>query len=231
MFSGSSCAKRCYGNVHRFVFVVGGNTSVFFVLSRDFYNTKKNFLIEERKLRREKQESEHDPLTKLLNRRGLERRAEENWKTSVNRQETVAALAIAVDSFKAYNDKVGRGQGKLCIQRVAHSITNTIRGYGVAAHVGNAEFLVFVHDRQVQEIYDLAEQIRANVEEMRLFGGNANGGIVTVSVGFDVRYAAHDVSFKGLCDRADKALYQAQQEGRSCVRSSQDMTERQAKIG
>ena len=202
-----------------------------FVLSRDFYNTQKKFLIEERKLRKEKQESEHDAVTGLMNRRGLERRVEEWWKTSISRQESVAVLAVAIDSFKSYNNRVGHGHSKLFLQRVAKSITNTVRGYGVAAHVGSEEFLVFVRDRQVQEIYDLAEQIRTDVEAMRLYGGNETGGTVTVSVGFDIRYAAGEVSFQGLCDRAAGVLYQAQQEGKNCVRSFQDMTEYQTKIG
>lgn len=202
-----------------------------FVLSRDFYNIQKKFLLEERKLRREKQEAEHESLTGLMNRRGLERRAEGMWKTIISCQESVAVLAIAVDSFKAYNDHLGRGQSKLFIQKIAKSITSTIKGYGVAAHVSKEEFLVFVRDREAQEISDLAEKIRTDVEAMRLYAGNANGGTVTVSVGFDIKYEAKDVSFQGLCDRADRALYQAQQEGRNSVRSFQDTAEYQEKIG
>ena len=202
-----------------------------FVLSRDFYNTKKNFILEEKKLRREMQESEHDPMTGLMNRRGLERRVEAMWQTSVKRQETVAALVIDIDLFKSYNDRFGHVQGDACICKVARTIEETIRGYGIVARIGGEEFLVFIKNRSVQEIYDLAEQVREAVENLHISRGTAGSGIITISVGLDVRYAAEEITLQGLYGRADKALYQAKQEGRNCVRSAQSMRGRITKIG
>lgn len=202
-----------------------------FSMSRDFYNTKKSFLMEERKRRKEMQEAEHDPLTGLVNRRGLERRVEENWQSSISRQETVAAFVIDIDFFKSYNDHFGHVQGDVCIQKVAQSIEDTVRGYGIAARIGGEEFFVFVRGRQVQEISDLAEQIRSNVEAMRITRGNANGGVITVSVGYDIRYATGEISLQGLYGRADRALFRAKQEGRNCVRSFHDLRERLTRIG
>ena len=202
-----------------------------FLLSRDFYNTKKNFLIEERKLRREMQEAEHDPLTGLINRRGLERRVEESWQSSKNRQEAIAAFVIDIDFFKSYNDRFGHVQGDVCIRNVARSIEDTVRGYGIASRIGGEEFFVFVRGRQVQEINALAEQIRSNVEALQITRGNINGGVITVSVGYGIRYATEDVSLQGLYGRADRALFRAKQEGRNCIRSSYDLRERRSRIG
>lgn len=202
-----------------------------FSMSRDFYNTKKNFLIEERKLRREMQEAEHDPLTGLVNRRGLERRVEATRQSGSNRQETMAAFVIDIDFFKSYNDRFGHVQGDVCIQKVAQAISDTVRGYGIAARIGGEEFFVFVRGRQVQEINALAEQIRSNVEAMQITRGNANGGVITVSIGYDIRYATGEVSLQGLYGRADRALFRAKQEGRNCVRSTYDLGERRSRIG
>ncbi len=202
-----------------------------FVLSRDFYNTKKNFLLEEKKLRREMQESEHDPMTGLMNRRGLERRVEEAWQTSSNRQEMVAAFVIDIDLFKSYNDRFGHVQGDVCIRKIAHTIEETVRGYGIAARIGGEEFLVFMKGRSVQDAYNLAEQIREDVESLHISRGTTGGAVVTVSVGMDVRCATEDVTLQGLYGRADKALYQAKQEGRNCVRSAQAMVGRRVRIG
>lgn len=200
-----------------------------FSLSRDLYSTKKNTIIEEKKLQREMQAAEHDPMTGLLNRRGLERRVEEKWQTSLNRQETVAAFVIDIDLFKSYNDRFGHVQGDACIRQVAHSIKDTVRGYGIAARIGGEEFLVFVKSRGVQEIYDLAEQIREDVESLHISRGTA--GVITVSVGVDVRYATEEVSLQGLYGRADRALYQAKQAGRNCVKSAQSANVRRTRIG
>jgi len=184
-----------------------------FALSRDLYGTKKNTIIEEKKLHREMQAAEHDPMTGLLNRRGLERRVEEKWQTSLNRQETVAVFVIDIDLFKSYNDRFGHVQGDACIRQVAHSIKDTVRGYGITARIGGEEFLVFVRGRGVQEIFDLAEQIREDVERMHISRGTP--GVITVSVGVDVRYATEEVNLQGLYGRADRALYQAKQQGKN----------------
>ena len=202
-----------------------------FVLSRDLYNTKKNYLIEEKKLRREMQESERDPMTGLMNRRGLERRVEEAWQSSVNRQETVAAFVIDIDLFKSYNDRFGHVQGDACIRKIAGSIAETVRGYGIAARIGGEEFLVFLRGCSVQEVHQLAERVREDVENLCISRGTAGGSVVTVSVGMDVRYATEEVTLQGLYGRADRALYQAKQEGRNCVRSSQSLKERRTRIG
>lgn len=202
-----------------------------FSLSRDLYNTKKSFLMEEKKLRREMQESEHDPMTGLMNRRGLERRVEEILQNSIKRQETVAAFVIDIDLFKSYNDRFGHVQGDVCIQKVACAIAETVQEYGIASRIGGEEFLVFVRGRSVQELYQLAEQVRENVENLRITRGTVGGAVITVSVGMDVRYATEEVTLQGLYGRADQALYQAKQEGRNCVRSSQSIRERRTRIG
>lgn len=212
------------------LFLTGVHLFAFF-MSRDFYATKKNYITEEKKLRREMQESEHDPLTGLVNRRGLERRVNTTWQASINRQETVAAFVMDIDLFKSYNDRFGHVQGDACIKRVAHSIAQTVRGNGIAARIGGEEFLVFVRGKSVEEMYDLADQIRADVESMGISRGGTNAGVITISIGIDIRYAASDVTLQGLYGRADQALYQAKQDGRNCVRSTHMMRERRSRIG
>ena len=212
------------------LFLAGVHMFAFF-MSRDFYAIKKNCIAEEKKLRREMQESEHDPLTGLVNRRGLERRVNAGLQTSINRQETVAALVMDIDLFKSYNDRFGHVQGDVCIKRVAQSIAETVKGYGIAARIGGEEFLVFVRGRSVQEIYNLAEQIRADVESLGISRGGSNAGVVTISIGIDIRYATPDVTLQGLYGRADQGLYQAKKDGRNCVRSIQMTRERRSRIG
>ena len=202
-----------------------------FFMSRDFYSVKKNYLLEEKKLRKEIWESEHDPLTGLMNRRGLERCVDAVWQKSINRQETVAVLVMDIDLFKSYNDRFGHVQGDICIKRVAHSIAETVKRHGVVARIGGEEFLVFVRGKSVQELYNLAEQIRADVEAMEISRGSQDAGVITISIGFDVRYATADVTLQGLYGRADKGLYQAKKDGRNCVRSAQMIQERRSRIG
>lgn len=202
-----------------------------FVLSRDFYITKKNHIIEEKKLRREMQLSEQDALTGLLNRRGLERQVAELWPVCVSRQETVAVLLLEIDSFKSFNDQCGHAQGDVCIRRIVSVLEEQAQGNGIVARVGGAEFLLFVYGMEIQQIYDMAELIREKVECLQISGRSADMPPITVSIGIDVRYAAEDVSVQGLYGRAADGLYEAKQDGRNCVRSAHMMRERRSRIG
>ena len=202
-----------------------------FVMSRDYYAVKRSYLLEEKKLRHEIQEAEHDPLTGLMNRRGLNRCVQEIWQKSMNRQEMVAAFVMDIDLFKSYNDRFGHVQGDVCIKRVAHSIAKTVQGYGIAARIGGEEFLVIVHGRSVQEMYDLAEQIRADVEAMGISRGTPGADVVTISIGVDIRYVGPEVTLQGMYGRADQGLYLAKQSGRNCVRGAQIRRERQTRTG
>ena len=72
---------------------------------------------------------------------------------------------------------------------------------------------------------------KASFGKEQITRGNANGGVITVSIGYDIRYATEDVSLQGLYGRADRALFRAKQEGRNCIRSSYDLRERRSRIG
>lgn len=89
---------------------------------------------------------------------------------------------------------------------------------------------MFIHELNVQEIYELAEQIRCNVEELGILRGNGTNQSMTVSIGVDIRYASEDITFKGLCGRAGLQLQQAKQEGRNCVSGYHDTREVHSRI-
>ena len=202
-----------------------------FLLSRDYYAVKKSFLLEEKKLRREMWEAEHDGLTGLLNLRGMERVATKMGQSCAQRQELVAALVIEIDLFKAYNDRFGHAKGDACVKRVAASIAESVQGKGVVARIGGGEFLVFMRGKDVQEQYDLAEQIRLGVESVAISMGTPGAEVVTISIGIDIRYAGPEVTLQGLYGRADQGLSQAKQAGGNCVRGSHVSRERRFKTG
>lgn len=200
-----------------------------FMISRDLYYTKKKFIIEEKRLQKETKAAEHDPLTGLYNRRGMERRVAEMWQRGIHHQEMLAAFIVDIDFFKTYNDKFGHVQGDKCIQKIADTIADTVAQRGICARTGGEEFMIFAQGTNPQELYDLAEQIRYNVEQLSIV--SAAGTAVTVSIGADIRCASADASLQGLYGRADKALYRAKQEGRNCVRSAHTRKEHRTKIG
>ncbi len=201
-----------------------------FWVSRELYMLKRDFVAVEKKLRWEIKESEHDSLTGLRNRKGLERYVEELWQGCHDRQETVAVLAIELDSFKEYNDQLGHAQGDACIRRIARMIESTVADSGITARTDGAGFLVFARELSLPEVCDMAEQIRSRVEALGILRGLGTNQILTVSIGLDVRFASGDVTFRGVCGRAGLQLQKAKQEGRNCVRSSHGNKEPRIRI-
>ena len=162
-------------------------------------------------------EAERDPLTGLINRRGLDRRVAEVWSKCVARKETLGVFIIDIDHFKRYNDRFGHVQGDACICKVAKSISTTVGKQGLVSRIGGEEFLVFVRDMSEKDIHELAEEVRAGVQAMAV---PAPEGVVTISLGMDVAAADEDLTLQGLYGRADRQLYIAKNEGRNCVRSA-----------
>lgn len=100
-----------------------------------------------------------DPLTNLLNRRGLEDAAEDLWNSDNARGHVLTVLVIDIDRFKAVNDYYGHDSGDEVIIRVADRLSMMFPD-GVVARTGGEEFVaVFAApadsmDARVAEVVD-----------------------------------------------------------------------------
>ncbi len=191
-----------------------------FLLSRDIFRMKTELTRQEFRAEREMKQAEIDPLTGLINRRGLEREIEPILAICQKQGDSVGVMIIDIDHFKAYNDGFGHMQGDECLKLVAKSIDTSVGEYGYASRIGGEEFLVFMYGMTFGEMISLAEKVRRDVEGMRLQHATAPGAVVTISVGCDVEVASSDISFNGLYGKADKLLYKAKTTGRNRVISN-----------
>lgn len=88
-------------------------------------------------------ESETDPLTGLLNRRGFQRRAEELLDGNHRRRdEHLLLLMIDLDRFKVLNDTEGHAAGDQVLIDVSRALRDNTRRDAVIARVGGEEFLI-----------------------------------------------------------------------------------------
>ena len=144
-----------------------------------------------------------DPLTGLLNRRGL-------TEAVAAAQLPVSFVAIDVDRFKSYNDTYGHPAGDLALQTVATAIRDTVRASDVVARAGGEEFVVVLSRTGNTGAARVAEAIREaisaceNLEER-----------LTVSIGVATATAYDDVDEAFAA--ADRALYRAKDAGRNRV--------------
>lgn len=172
-----------------------------------------------RKYVEEVKAAEMDPLTKVNNRRGMMRKVVSVWPALEQNHRPVAVMVVDVDHFKKYNDRFGHPMGDKCLCQVAETLKRSVQGYpALVSRIGGEEFLVFLHGVGDVHAFELAEQIRKNVEELGMPHSEvAKYRNVTISVGVAVDYCSSEISFGGLYRRADKELYRAKNLGRNRV--------------
>ncbi|WP_432542567.1 GGDEF domain-containing protein [Kineococcus sp. SYSU DK002] len=156
----------------------------------------------------------HDPLTGLLNRRGLRAAL-----TATSADGTAAGLGptgavlLDVDHFKSVNDTLGHDVGDAVLARVAAVLTATVRPTDLLARIGGEEFLLIATTSDLAEVADLGERLRAAVA--------ADGGYPPVTVSAGVAFCPPGTAVPCLVEelqtRADELLYRAKSTGRNRV--------------
>ena len=158
--------------------------------------------------------SRHDPLTGLPNRRYFVEMLGEVLLTTTA-DSLSAVLMLDLDGFKAINDAYGHAVGDLVLIQFAQRVSGVMRSGAVFIRVGGDEFAVIVPNiRSLDNPTALARRIVATVTEPFVIGQIST----TVGVGIGIAIAPSDgMDPEVLVQRADRALYRAKAEGRSCI--------------
>lgn len=154
-----------------------------------------------------------DPLTGLLNRRGMTERLVEQISRSTREQQRFGLIWLDIDLFKEINDCFGHAAGDEALAAVGQLLASSVRPYDCAARWGGDEFLVLLSPCDPDTLTALGERIRASVESGLALDSTAK---VTVSIGACL--ASPGESLEKLLHRADQALYAAKAAGRNRLR-------------
>lgn len=157
-----------------------------------------------------KAERDSDPLTGLLNRRGLQMRMPR--LLALVKRKPIAIVACDIDRFKSINDRFGHAAGDAVLQTFASIIKSKLRAGDIVARTGGEEFVIVMKDAPVGDAFLLTERLRRAIADVR-FDGLPADFAVTCSFGIA---EFHDG--EGLWDaigRADKILYAAKRAGRN----------------
>lgn len=173
-----------------------------------------------RELESARQQAVTDPLTGLLNRKGFEEAVERVFAASLSGEESsdICLLMIDIDHFKRVNDTFGHLFGDKVIQGVGGLLRQSIKGQDSAARYGGEEFAVLLPSTSLIGAKKLGNAIRQRLARSRIrrgHGKNASQESVTVSLG--AAQHREGESLGAWIERADKALYQAKQQGRNCL--------------
>ena len=161
-------------------------------------------------LKEEQKKANTDGLTGLYNRRYFNEYLE-RLALGLKEGSVVSLILMDIDNFKNYNDTYGHPAGDLLLRRVGQVILNTVREQDIPARYGGEEFAVILPDSGHRQALEVAERIRAAVEEIKDLKRR-----VTVSVGVSTLPDCGR-EWSELVEFADRSLYYAKQTGKNRV--------------
>ena len=157
--------------------------------------------------------AEIDPLTGWLNRQSLTRRFDAEWQRCQRLQQPFSVLAFDIDHFKQVNDRYGHQTGDLVLQEVSSRVAEELRGYDLQFRIGGEEFIVGFPDVNANQLALISERVRKRIAQS--FFAQAQQLSISISIGCATSGGQPD--WYALLEHADKALYQAKQQGRNQV--------------
>lgn len=170
-----------------------------------------------------------DGLTGVFVRRHFVERFEEELRRSLKQELPLAVLMLDIDHFKRYNDEHGHLSGDVALKQVAQILVQNLRKVDIVARYGGEEFVVLIPETRKEGAVEVAERIRSHIAKdpfkiyntvtrvsvsigVALFSPSAKKKDAMSSQDDDIR----ELAFQ-LIQHADKALYDAKEEGRNQV--------------
>ncbi|SFR63096.1 GGDEF domain-containing protein [Anaeromicropila populeti] len=157
--------------------------------------------------------SEHDPLTKLLNRRSMQERIQRAI-TALKEDSRVGIAFFDIDNFKNFNDVYGHDFGDQVLVKVSDLISKVVTGSGEVSRWGGEELVVVFPDCNIEEITKLVEIIRMSVEEQSIQYENKK---VNVTITCGLAFGKKGVNAEALIRNADQCMLKGKEMGKNCV--------------
>jgi len=155
-----------------------------------------------------------DSLTNVLNRNAYNLKIGQLFHEFKRYKEPWALLVLNINHFKKFNDTYGHKIGDKVLKSVAGTVSNTIRVSDHIFRYGGEEFVVILSRVTKGTTKKLSEKIRMEIERDYFIDGEKKLK-VTMSIGAAI--ITPEDTEASLFERADKAMYQAKQNGRNQV--------------
>jgi diguanylate cyclase (GGDEF)-like protein len=101
----------------------------------------------------------HDPLTRVGNRRAFTRRLAEEVHRTARYGQRFALVVLDVDGFKALNDRHGHLAGDVALEAIGEVLRTTLRRSDCAFRLGGDEFALILEEAGVAEATHVVERI------------------------------------------------------------------------
>jgi len=155
-----------------------------------------------------------DPLTGVLNHRGLHDALHEALERADKRGEKVAVVVLDIDNFEQLNASAGHGAGDEALRIAARVMLGELRPGDVCGRVGGDEFLLALPDSDAWGAERVVERLRGAIATAAISEGRSR---LSFSAGI-AEFPRDARDQQDLMRLADGALYRAKRSGRNrCV--------------
>lgn len=151
-----------------------------------------------------------DYLTKLYSRKHLDESVHKHYGQDQNG----SFIIVDIDNFKQVNDTYGHQEGDRIIVEVSNLLRQEIGNKGITARWGGEELAIYLPEVNVNEAYQIGEELVRKVRDY-------TKPRVTISCGVSYWDASSEGEVVDLFRRADRALYEAKESGKDCIKHDQ----------
>ena len=150
--------------------------------------------------------ADHDPLTRIGNRRAFTRRLAEEVHRAGRYDQRFALVVLDVDGFKALNDRHGHLAGDVALEAIGQVLRDTLRRSDCAFRIGGDEFALILEETEEEEATEVVDRIGAGIAAVEAGAGH----MLRASFGVALGGAADP---EALLQAADAAMYEAKRAG------------------
>lgn len=163
-----------------------------------------------------RQESVHDPLTGLFNRRYMEEMLDREINRAERTPQQISIIMLDIDHFKQINDTLGHAAGDTLLHSLGLLLLSQVRGTDIACRYGGDEFILILPGATQEIAQQRAEKIRENAKGLMAESYSHLLKDFTLSLGVAV-FPEQGTTRKAIFAAADSALYTAKAAGRNQV--------------
>jgi two-component system, cell cycle response regulator len=171
---------------------------------------------QERAMMRLYEETTVDALTRVHNRRFIDKRFDEELAYALRHVSELSVVRLDVDYFKHINDRHGHASGDTVLRSIAELITDQLRTEDVLARYGGEEFLILLRGIPPSGAHAAAERVCFAISNTPIRIGRV-ALRVTVSAGCASLSGCPSQTKEDLIAQVDERLYRAKHEGRNQV--------------
>lgn len=151
-----------------------------------------------------KQLADLDPLTNLFNYKSIR----EKINSKLNNSSCSLIFFMDLDNFKLVNDTLGHIQGDCVLKKIGMTISESLSHEDLAARIGGDEFLVYLHNVDKRKLVERVSEFWNHLQHSLSLDN------LSMSMGISI-YPENDSDLENLIHKADMALYESKNTGKS----------------